>query len=110
MNDDQGIRLREDTEVRLKPDTTEVRLKPDTTTDATGAGVTIATDAIEAIRRHGAATFPHECCGALIGRGGVILEAFAMENTTASGAARRFRIGPDGYRSAEARARALGAG
>ena len=96
MNDDHGVRLKEETEVRLKP-------------DATGAGVTIAPDAIEAIRRHGVATFPHECCGALIGRGGVILEAFAMENTTAGGAARRFRIGPDGYRSAEARASALAA-
>jgi proteasome lid subunit RPN8/RPN11 len=31
-----------------------------------------------------------------------------MENTTAGGAARRFRIGPDGYRLADKRARERG--
>ena len=31
-----------------------------------------------------------------------------MDNTTDIGAARRFRIGPDGYRQADARARARG--
>jgi proteasome lid subunit RPN8/RPN11 len=68
------------------------------------ASVTIMPDAVEAIRRHGAETFPYECCGALIEVGGVIVEAFRLANTTSSGAARRFRIGPGDYRSAEARA------
>ena len=62
-------------------------------------------EAIETIRRHGAETFPDECCGALIAVDGRIVEAFEMDNTTDIGAARRFRIGPDGYRQAE-RARA----
>jgi proteasome lid subunit RPN8/RPN11 len=81
-----------------------VRLEPDAT-----LAVTIDGAAMDAIRRHGAATYPDECCGALIGVGDVIREAFPMDNTTASGAARRFRIGPDAYRAAEARAAALGA-
>ena len=64
--------------------------------------------AIETIRLHGAETFPDECCGALIAVGGRIVEAFRLDNTTSGGAARRFRIGPDGYRQAEANARARG--
>jgi proteasome lid subunit RPN8/RPN11 len=77
--------------------TTEVK-------SAAPAAVTIAADAVEEIRRHGAETFPYECCGALISAGGVIVEAFRLANTTNSGAARRFRIGPGDYRAAEARA------
>ena len=71
-----------------------------TTTQVT----TISESAVEAIRRHGAADFPYECCGALIAVNGSIVEAFPLKNTTGGGAARRFRIGPDGYRDAEARA------
>jgi proteasome lid subunit RPN8/RPN11 len=62
----------------------------------------------ETIRRHGAEDFPYECCGALIELEGRIVEAFPLRNTTGGGAARRFRIGPDGYRQAEARARERG--
>jgi proteasome lid subunit RPN8/RPN11 len=72
------------------------------------AVTTIETDAVEAIRQHGAATFPYECCGALIEVDRKIVEAFALENTTGGGAARRFRIGPEGYRKADARARERG--
>lgn len=68
----------------------------------------IAAVAIETIRLHGVETFPDECCGALIAVGGRIVEAFRLDNTTSGGAARRFRIGPDGYRQAEANARARG--
>ena len=77
------------------------------TTDLTQgavASITITTEAGEAIRRHGAETFPHECCGALISVDGAIVDAFRLPNTTSSGAARRFRIGPSDYRAAEARA------
>jgi proteasome lid subunit RPN8/RPN11 len=66
--------------------------------------VTITAEAGEDIRRHGAEIFPHECCGALISVDDVIVEAFTLPNTTSSGAARRFRIGPADYRAAEARA------
>ena len=68
----------------------------------------IAEKAVEAIRSHAAAEFPYECCGALIEVNGTIVEALALQNTTGGGAARRFRIGPDGYRTAEARAREHG--
>lgn len=61
-----------------------------------------------AIRRHGTETYPNECCGALISVGGTIVEAFALPNTTSAGARRRFLIGPDDYRLAEARARERG--
>ena len=60
------------------------------------------------IRRHGAETYPNECCGALIANGDRIVEAFRLPNTTAEGARRRFMIGPDDYRMAEKRA-AVGA-
>jgi proteasome lid subunit RPN8/RPN11 len=71
----------------------------------TGTRITAA--ALNAIRAHGVDTFPHECCGALISVGGVVVDAFRLPNTTAEGAARRFRIGPSDYRASEARAREL---
>jgi proteasome lid subunit RPN8/RPN11 len=76
----------------------------------TGVGdrvTTITAAALEAIRGHGVQTFPDECCGALIDVGGVIVDAFALPNTTTSGAARRFQIGPRDYRASEARATEL---
>jgi proteasome lid subunit RPN8/RPN11 len=66
--------------------------------------VALAEAAAAAINAHGAEDFPYECCGALIEIAGVIVEAFPLRNTTGSGARRRFRIGPDDYRRAEARA------
>jgi proteasome lid subunit RPN8/RPN11 len=68
----------------------------------------IAAEALETIRAHGAETFPEECCGALIGVNGEVVEAYRLDNTTDIGAARRFRIGPDDYRRAEALARERG--
>lgn len=65
----------------------------------------LATDAEAEIRRHGAETYPDECCGALIASGNTIVEAYRLPNTTAAGARRRFLIGPEDYRLAEARAR-----
>jgi proteasome lid subunit RPN8/RPN11 len=61
-------------------------------------------DAEQEIRRHGAETYPNECCGALIADGDRIIEAFRLPNTTAEGPRRRFMIGPQDYRLAEARA------
>jgi proteasome lid subunit RPN8/RPN11 len=62
----------------------------------------------DAIRRHGAETYPNECCGALIGRDGVITAAFGLPNMTEEGPRRRFLVRPDDYRQAEQRARELG--
>ena len=73
-----------------------------------GKVVTILPHVLDTIRRHGAWTFPDECCGALIEREGTIVVALALDNTTREGASRRFRIGPDGYRKAEVFARAAG--
>lgn len=69
-------------------------------------GLTEAVDA--AIRAHGRETFPHECCGAMLGRDGVVLEAFRLPNTTEEGPRRRFLVRPDDYRQAEKRAREAG--
>jgi proteasome lid subunit RPN8/RPN11 len=63
-----------------------------------GAGVDAA------IRRHGEETYPHECCGALIGRAGVISHAEPLPNTTEEGPRRRFLVRPSDYRLAEQRA------
>ena len=68
----------------------------------------LATDAEAEIRRHGTETYPNECCGALIASGTTIVEAFPLPNTTAEGPRRRFLIGPNDYRLAEARATARG--
>ena len=64
----------------------------------------MAPDAIRAIERDGAEAYPHECCGALIADGEVIVEAFALPNTTGGEPRRRFLIGPADYRLAESRA------
>jgi proteasome lid subunit RPN8/RPN11 len=67
-------------------------------------------DALAAIRRHAAETYPNECCGALIGSGDRdIEEAFALPNTTGEGPRRRFLVRPADYRLAEARAADRGA-
>ena len=57
-----------------------------------------------AIRDHGRDTYPNECCGALIGRDGVVAETFALPNTTDEGPRRRFLVRPSDYRAAEGRA------
>jgi proteasome lid subunit RPN8/RPN11 len=67
--------------------------------------ILIGGDAEAEIRRHAAETYPDECCGALIASNGTIVEAYRLPNTTAAGARRRFLIGPEDYRLAEARAR-----
>lgn len=60
------------------------------------------------IRGHGRETFPHECCGALLGRDRVVHHAHALPNTTEEGPRRRFLVRPDDYRGAEQRARETG--
>lgn len=76
-------------------------------TVATGLVLGAGIDA--AIRAHGAETYPNECCGAMIGRDGVVTATFALPNTTEEGPRRRFMVRPDDYRSAEKRASELGA-
>ena len=63
----------------------------------------------DAIRAHGAETYPNECCGALYGRDGVVSATYALPNTTEEGPRRRFLVRPEDYREAERRATQLGA-
>jgi proteasome lid subunit RPN8/RPN11 len=70
--------------------------------------LTISARVDEAIRRHGEETYPHECCGALVGRGDGVTDAVALPNTTEEGPRRRFLVRPSDYRLAERRATELG--
>jgi proteasome lid subunit RPN8/RPN11 len=70
--------------------------------------ITLPEEAIGAIRRHGCETYPNECCGALIGRDGVVRETVALPNMTEEGPRRRFLVRPADYRAAEARASETG--
>ena len=60
------------------------------------------------IRRHGQETFPHECCGALVGTGDEVTAAVPLPNTTEEGPRRRFLVRPSDYRTAEQQASARG--
>ena len=62
----------------------------------------------EAIEQHGREAYPHECCGALLGRGGEVVEAWPLPNTTDEGPRRRFLVRPVDYRAAEQRGAELG--
>jgi proteasome lid subunit RPN8/RPN11 len=74
----------------------------------TRIGLTLHPGVAEAIRRHGQETYPHECCGALVGAGGRVTAAVALPNTTEEGPRRRFLVRPADYRLAEGRASELG--
>jgi len=60
------------------------------------------------IRAHGQQTYPHECCGALLGRDNRVTDLLELPNTTEEGPRRRFLVRPSDYRQAEARATELG--
>jgi proteasome lid subunit RPN8/RPN11 len=57
-----------------------------------------------AIRQHGEETYPHECCGALVGNVDRIEAAVALPNMTEEGPRRRFLVRPSDYRIAEQQA------
>jgi S-sulfo-L-cysteine synthase (O-acetyl-L-serine-dependent) len=79
--------------------------------DAAGAPVHVRVSDAQmlAIRRHGARIYPDECCGALLGpKTGEVVEAYPLDNTFPDGQRRRFLVGPDEYRRAEARAAETG--
>ena len=76
--------------------------------------LTISARVDQAIRRHGEETYPHECCGALVGSvgnaasGGRVTATVPLPNTTEEGPRRRFLVRPSDYRMAESRATELG--
>ncbi len=61
-----------------------------------------------AIRAHGQETYPHECCGALVGKDDHVTAVVSLPNTTEEGPRRRFLVRPSDYRLAEQRASELG--
>src|SRR5919197_1600372 len=61
-----------------------------------------------AIRAHGEEAYPHECCGALVGRDRRVTDVVPLPNTTDEGPRRRFLVRPSDYREAERRAAELG--
>jgi proteasome lid subunit RPN8/RPN11 len=70
--------------------------------------LTITSGVDAAIRIHGQETYPHECCGALVGRSGFVTTVVALPNTTDEGPRRRFMVQPSDYQLAERRATELG--
>jgi len=60
------------------------------------------------IRRHGRESYPEECCGALIGRDGSVIEAMRLPNLMGEAARRHFLVGPVEYQVAEKRATEMG--
>jgi proteasome lid subunit RPN8/RPN11 len=70
--------------------------------------LTITSGVDAAIRIHGQQTYPHECCGALVGRAGHVSAIVALPNTTDEGPRRRFMVRPSDYQLAERRAAELG--
>ncbi len=60
------------------------------------------------IRAHGEDTYPHECCGALVGSGDRVTHAVALPNTTEEGPRRRFLVRASDYQMAERKAAELG--
>jgi len=87
------------------------------TSTRTTTTIQLSERVVDAIRRHAAEAYPHECCGALIGAavpGGSdelveAVETKALDNVTDEGPRRRFRVSAADYRKSEARARELGA-
>jgi proteasome lid subunit RPN8/RPN11 len=74
----------------------------------TERALTIPPAVDESIRRHGQDTYPHECCGALVGRDDRVADVVPLPNTTEEGPRRRFLVRPSDYREAEKKAAELG--
>jgi len=78
----------------------------------------MTTEVAERIRRHGAETYPHECCGALLGREGArerdeagereIVELLALTNQRNDSPQNRFSVAPRDVIQADRAAQARG--
>lgn len=68
--------------------------------------------AIAVMRAHASAEYPHECCGAIVGREEgetrVVKDAWPLSNASPEGQHRRFAISASDYRGVERRAVAEG--
>ncbi|MFI5179383.1 MAG: pyridoxal-phosphate dependent enzyme [Vicinamibacterales bacterium] len=66
------------------------------------ASLALPPAAVSAIDAHASASYPEECCGALIGpRRGEVAQVVALGNATTGERRRRFLVGPSDYRRAE---------
>ncbi len=72
-------------------------------------GLQLTPEIASAIRAHGRETYPHECCGALVGRDGDVTSTVPLPNTTDEGPRRRFRVSDPDYLRVERAADAAGA-
>jgi proteasome lid subunit RPN8/RPN11 len=67
---------------------------------------------LDAIRAHGRATYPEECCGFLLGHpaadGNHVVAIRRVENRQATGRERRYTISPEDYHAADPAARRQG--
>jgi proteasome lid subunit RPN8/RPN11 len=83
---------------------------------ADGLIVRMSGELAEAIRAHGVKTYPHECCGALLGRNAAgktseereILAVLALENQRDDSPRNRFAVAPRDVIDAERAAQANG--
>lgn len=69
----------------------------------------VSRELLDAIRQHGAETYPEECCGFLIGRatpeGNVAAALHRADNRLPEGRERRYQITPADYHAADRAAR-----
>ena len=72
-------------------------------------GLQLTPEIASAIRVHGRETYPHECCGALVGRDGDVTSTVPLPNITDEGPRRRFRVSDLDYLRVERAADAAGA-
>jgi len=74
--------------------------------------IALGEEVLRAIREHGEAAYPEECCGVLLGSVSGeerrVLEAAPLPNTRREERGRRFLIAPRDYRAAEREAEARG--
>jgi len=69
--------------------------------------IRIAPDLLGAIHAHAGATYPEECCGALLGRAGderIVTAVVPIDNAREDERRRRFLVTPDDYRRVEGEA------
>lgn len=76
--------------------------------------IKVKSEHLEQIRRHAEQTYPHECCGFLLGTGegetNVLAEVYAAENERQDSRETRYLITPQQYKRADDYARSRGLG